>query len=66
MDHVGKHLERGETIGVGDGRDRFLEQWLIDEGLITQGEQGLAAAYLGGGARMRTAHGDADAEGEAE
>lgn len=66
MDHVGKHLERGETTGFGDGRDRFLEQWLIDEGLITQGEQGLAAAYLGGGARTRTAHGDADAEGEAE
>lgn len=31
MEHVGKHLERGET---GEAEDDGLRQWMADEGLL--------------------------------
>lgn len=35
MEHVGKHLERGDATHVAEAEDLYLKQWMQQERLLT-------------------------------
>lgn len=72
MEHVGKHLERVAAAGerdvgsiVDQGRDRYLVEWALKEGIIeVRGGGGVGYRLCVGG--KKGDEGDEDADGEEE
>ena len=58
MEHVSRHLEKGEREV---GEDVGLREWMLGEGLVEWDGEGSIRLVGGGGARKRG--GDEDAEG---
>lgn len=62
MEHIGRHLERGEKE---EDEDTLLRQWMIGEDLL-RWEQGSGQWRVVGMGGKRKATGDEDAEGDSE
>lgn len=52
MEHVGKHLERGET---GEREDEVLREWMVSEGLVAKEKGAWRVVGCGGRRRGRAA-----------
>ena len=77
MEHVGKHLERGEVLGT-EREDVGLREWMVKEGLMALEKGTWKVVGCGGrrkgrgasggvaGGEVRDAEGDEDGEGEEE